>query len=274
MQEKKRFEQPHNINTFIFDLDGTLLNDEHDISDVTAHAINELRDRGFNLVIATGRHINDIRYYLEQLGGGISTITCNGANIHDRNGELIYREGLQQEFITALIPLGNRFNVHTNIYTDSEWLVSAPCESILAPHVKAKFFYKQIDHSEMLAAAALKIIFYGENSLLQELKKEIDIKHSALVNLTFSDEHYLEVMQKNISKGHALKFLLNKLSLAATQAIAFGDGMNDIELLNTVAHPVTMGNSSLSLQALFPEAHRAQTNHNDGVARFLREHLL
>ena len=274
MLQKPLFEKPHNINTFIFDLDGTLLNDDHDISDATVHTINELRERGFNLVIATGRHINDIRCYLEQLGSGISAITCNGANIHDHNGELIYREGLQEEFVKSLIPLGNRFAIHTNIYTDSEWLVSEQCESILLPHVKAKFFYKQIDHSEMLNADALKIIFYGDNLLLQALKQEIDLEHKSLVNITFSDARYLEIMRKNISKGHALKFLLDKLALSPSQSIAFGDGMNDVELLNTVAHPVTMGNSSTVLLALFPQAHRAETNHADGVARFLREHLL
>jgi len=96
-------------------MDGTLLNDEHALSDMTIRALHELRARGFNLVIATGRHINDIRCYLQQLGGGIAAITCNGANIHNQQGELIYREGLPLLVNETLLPLGAQFDVHINM---------------------------------------------------------------------------------------------------------------------------------------------------------------
>jgi Cof subfamily protein (haloacid dehalogenase superfamily) len=262
------------VNTFVFDMDGTLLNDGHELSDLTLRALKELRERGFNLVIATGRHFNDIRSYLQQLGGGIATITCNGANIHDRNGELIFREGLPLLVNEALIPLGANFNVHTNMYTDAEWLVTAPCEELLEAHEKDQFFYRQIDIQEMIHTPALKILFYGQNAELQALKAQILRDYSLAINLTFSDEYYLEVMQNKISKGHALKVLLEKLSLPVNRTMAFGDGMNDVELFRTVAHPILMENSNASLKQLFPHAQRAQANHNDGVARFLFDTIL
>ena len=81
-------------------------------------------------------------------------------------------------------------------------------------------------------------------------------------------------MQKNISKGDALKILLAKLGLPLNQTMAFGDSMNDVELFKTVAHPILMENSGRNLNALFPQAQRAQANYEDGVARFLYEHVL
>lgn len=265
---------PHNIATFVFDMDGTLLNDEHELSELTLRALHELRKRGFTLVIATGRHVNDIRGYLQQLGGGIATITCNGANIHDRNGELIYREGLPLLVNEALIPLGTKFNVHTNMYTDSEWLVREPCAELLEAHEKDQFFYRQIDMQEMLTTPALKILFYGQNSELQALKAQILRDYALAINLTFSDEYYLEVMQNNISKGNALKVLLEKLSLPVEQTMAFGDGMNDVELFRTVAQPILMENSSATLKQLFPQAKHTLTNQDDGVARYLFDNIL
>lgn len=265
---------PHNIDTFVFDMDGTLLNDRHELSEATLHALHELRARGFNLVIATGRHINDIRGYLQQLGGGIAAITCNGANIHGRNGELIYRAGLPPLVNETLVPLGERFNVHTNMYTDTEWLVTKPCEELLEAHESAQFFYRQIDLQEMLVTPALKILFYGENAELQALKVQIYKERPLEINLTFSDDYYLEVMHNHISKGHSLNILCEHLSLSVERAMAFGDGMNDVELFRTVAHPVVMENASNTLKQLFPDAHRAQTHHEDGVARFLLEHIL
>ncbi|HTF96666.1 MAG TPA: Cof-type HAD-IIB family hydrolase [Cellvibrio sp.] len=262
------------VNTFVFDMDGTLLNDAHELSALTIRALNDLRARGFNVVIATGRHINDIRGYLQQLGGGIAAITCNGANIHGRNGELIYREGLPLLVNEMLLPLGNEFDVHINMYTDTDWLVVKPCESLLEAHESAQFFYRQITLDAMLATPALKILFYGANADLQALKVQIYKANPPDINLTFSDENYLEVMQHNISKGHALRILLDELSLSVDQAMAFGDGMNDVELFRTVAHPVVMENASTTLKQIFPDAHRALMNHEDGVARFLYENIL
>lgn len=261
-------------NTFIFDLDGTLLNEHHELSDLTIQTLKNLQTRKATLIIATGRHINDIRCYIEQLGGGIAAITSNGANIHDQDGKLIYSQGLPLTVNKALIPLGAQFPVHTNLYTDSEWLINAPCESVLSAHARSQFFYRVIDQQEMLSTQVLKIYFYGEQYHLLALQKQIDGDLTRSLNVTFSDENHLEFMQKNISKGDALKILLEKLNLPLNQTMAFGDSMNDVELLRTVAHPIVMQNAVASLNALFPSAARAPGNYNDGVAQFLLDYML
>ena len=264
----------HATSTFIFDLDGTLLNEQHEVSALTIQTLNELRARNATLVIATGRHINDIRCYIEQLGGGIAAITSNGANIHDQNGQLIYSKGLPLTVNESLIPLGAKFPVHTNIYTDNEWFINAPCEAVLAAHAASQFFYRVLDQQAMLTTHALKIYFFGEQHELLELQKQIDPDLARSLNVTFSDENHLEFMQRNISKGDALKILLEKLNLPLNQTMAFGDSMNDVELFRTAAHPIMMENASPSLQTLFPNAQRAQTNGKDGVAHFLLDHVL
>ncbi len=262
------------VNTFVFDMDGTLLNNHHELSAQTLDALNALRARKAHVVIATGRHINDIRCYLEQLGGGIAAITCNGANIHDANGSLIANHTLPLTANNALIALGNEFDVYTNLYTHSEWLVSKPCEVMLKAHMESQFFYRETSQQEMLETPALKIMFYGEHAELLALRNRIDSGLTSSLNITFSDDNYLEIMQKNISKGEALKFLLAHLGLPLDQTMAFGDSMNDVELFRTVAHPILMENAGSKLQAIFPNAKRAQPNYEDGVARFLKENLL
>lgn len=268
------FEKSQTPSTFVFDMDGTLLNEHHELTPLTIRALNELRERGHHLVIATGRHFMDIRAYLKQLGGGIATITCNGATIHNGDGELIKRELLPLAVNEILLPLGEACGLHLNMYTDSEWLVNAPCESMLDAHAQSQFFYRQIALTEMLSTPALKILFYGENALLQQLKTQILAALPVPIHLTFSDEYYLEAMPHNISKGHALKFLLEQLHLPLTNSMAFGDGFNDVELFRAVTHPVVMGNASEPLKQLFPQARRALNNSEDGVATFLYEQVL
>jgi Cof subfamily protein (haloacid dehalogenase superfamily) len=261
------------INTFIFDMDGTLLNNQHELSELTVKALKELRERNANLIIATGRHINDIRCFIDQLGGGIAAITCNGANIHDADGMLVASQDLPLTANETLITLGNQFNVYTNLYTHSEWLVSKPCESMLKAHLKSKFFYRETSQQEMLLIPALKIMFYGDHIELLKLRAQITPDISSLLNVTFSDDNYLEIMQKNISKGDALKILLPKLGISLNQTMAFGDSMNDVELFRTVAHPILMQNAVKNLHTLFPDARLAKANYEDGVAHFLYDHL-
>lgn len=262
------------INTFIFDLDGTLLNDNHELSDETLRAFDALRARNANLVVATGRHIKDASAYLERLGGDIAAITSNGANVHDRHGNRVYCQPLPQIINQAILPLGQAAGVHSNLFTEDEWLVCGPNQTMLNSHAYSKFFYRQTDQAEMLEASALKILFHGEHGVLRGLKEQILSAKPAPLNITFSDENHLEIMQDKISKGHSLKRLLETLALPIENTMAFGDGMNDVELFNTVAVPVVMENASSALKALFPKAHRARHNHEHGVARFLGEFIL
>lgn len=267
------FENQPTPDTFVFDMDGTLLNEHHELTPLTIRALHELRARGKHLVIATGRHFRDIRAYLEQLGGGIAAITCNGAMIHNPAGELIQRACLPLSVNELLLPLGEQCGVHLNMYTDSEWLVNAPCESMLDAHAQSQFFYRQIPLQEMLATPALKILFYGENAKLQQLKTQILTTLPVPIHLTFSDDYYLEAMPNNISKGDALKTLAEHLQIPLANSMAFGDGFNDVEMFRTVSHPVVMENASEKLKALFPDALRAKGNYAEGVATFLFEQL-
>lgn len=261
-------------NTFIFDLDGTLLNEHHELSALTIQTLHSLRARKANVVIATGRHIGDIRCYLTQLGGGIAAITSNGANIHDADGNLIYSQGLPLSVNQALLSLGEQFPVYTNLYSDTEWLINRDCEAVLAAHARSQFFYRVLDRQAMLNTPALKIYFYGEPKQLLALQAQIPAEISAALNVTFSDESHLEFMQKNISKGNALLILLERLGLSPSETMAFGDSMNDVELLRTVAHPIVMQNAVPALNALFPAAARAPANYKDGVAQFLLQNVI
>lgn len=262
------------VDTFVFDMDGTLLNNTHQIAPLTVAALQELQARGFTVIIATGRHFNDLGYYLQQLGGNIATITCNGANIHNPQGELIYRQGLALQVNQAILPLAEKFNVNINMFTDSEWLLTEPCDAMVDAHDETQFLYRQVSMQEMLGTPALKILFYGEHAELQRLKKQIQDEYALDIHLTFSDDCYLEVMQSTISKGFALNVLLEKLALPLNRTMAFGDGMNDVEMFQTVAHPIIMENASANLQQLFPRARRAQPNHQEGVAKFLFDYVL
>lgn len=260
--------------TIIFDLDGTLLNDHHQISDATVEAVKMLRNKGFQLVIATGRHFKDIQAFIKQLGGGTAAITTNGASVHNKMGELVYQQCLPVEVNRDLLNFADDFSIHTSVYTKDEWLVHQPRESLLIPHQQSGFFYRQTHRSEIFATDALKLLFNDQRANLQRLKDRIDTRYGPVLHTTFSDEHYLEVMRAGVSKGDAIRILLKSTGLSTANTLAFCDGLNDVELLRTVAHPVVMENADAALLQMFPLASRARSNNEDGVARFLWSRVL
>lgn len=271
---ERLFESNPEEATIIFDLDGTLLNDHHQISDATVDAVKMLRNKGFQLVIATGRHFKDIQAFIKQLGGGIAAISTNGASVHNKMGELVYQQSLPVEVNRDLLSFADDFSVHTSVYTKDEWLVHEPRESLLVPHQQSGFFYRQTQRSEIFATDALKLLFNDQRANLQRLKTRIDAIYGSVLHTTFSDEHYLEVMSAGVSKGDAIKILLKSTGLSTANTLAFCDGLNDVELLRIVAHPVIMDNADVSLLQMFPLASRTRSNNEDGVARFLWSRVL
>jgi hydroxymethylpyrimidine pyrophosphatase-like HAD family hydrolase len=77
-------------------------------------------------------------------------------------------------------------------------------------------------------------------------------------------------MAAGVSKGHALQVVLDRLSLKREQCIAFGDGQNDLELLQTAGHPRLMSNANPRLIAALPNVVQIGSNEESGVAKHLR----
>jgi hypothetical protein len=78
-------------------------------------------------------------------------------------------------------------------------------------------------------------------------------------------------MTSNVSKGRALKFVLERLDVDASRCVAFGDNMNDIDLLETAGHPFMMNNANPDLITRLPHVPRIGNNFEAGVAHHLRK---
>ena len=81
-------------------------------------------------------------------------------------------------------------------------------------------------------------------------------------------------MAKGVSKGHALQLVLDHHELTVDDAMVFGDGMNDLEMLQLAGHPVLMENSHADLKHAIGDCHRAPSHKQDGVARFIENYFL
>lgn len=258
----------------VCDLDGTLLTPEHRLGPYTRSVLDRLRRQGLELMLASGRHFQDIRTLSDQLGGNGCLISSNGAAVHDRQARLVHRTVIDPECVGFLIGDPAFSRVHINVYRSEDWLVERPEPSLLQYHQDSGFGYRITDLASLEPDDILKVFFYGEPAELKELEGLILGRYGDRLSTTFSLPVTLEVMAQGVSKGAALAQVAEGLGVALSEVLAFGDGMNDREMLRLAGKGVRMGNADPRLKQALPDLDEIGTNREESVARYLEELFL
>ena len=263
-----------NYKAVICDLDGTLLNDEHRVSDYTKEVIQKIIAKGIKLFIATGRHHIDAGEIRGQLGLDTTLITSNGARVHDEAGEEILAYDLSEEIAKGILDLERDDEIHINLYQGDYWLVERENEALHAYHRESGFQYKVVPFHALDSFNLTKIYYTCEDhEKLVALQGKIENLFPERLNVTFSNPNCLEVMAKGVSKGMAISKVLEQHSIHPREAMAFGDGLNDLEMLQVVGKGLIMGNAHDKLKEALSKHEVIQSNDEDGVAKYL-ERLL
>jgi hypothetical protein len=269
MRQSKGFEVSYKL--VVSDLDGTLLTPEHRVGDYTRRVLRRLRSDGIELAIASGRHFQDVRAVSKLFGSGVCTISSNGAAVHDGDGEVLEMTAIESECLDFLTTDPAFASVHTNLFGAHEWLVERPEPKLLAYHAESGFAYRVVDFRRLDGEPVLKVFFFGGHSELCELERHIIEYSAGRVTTTFSLPVTLEVMAGGVSKGAALERICKRRGLDLSEVIAFGDGLNDLEMLRTAGSGVLMGNADPRLKSALSEHRVIGQNGDEAVARCLEE---
>lgn len=274
MSESNQNKLSQQVQLVVSDLDGTLLNAEHLLSEVTRETVQKLVDQGYQFMLATGRHYQDVRLIGQQLGVDMCLITSNGGRVHNQAGELLYENHMPANLVAEVLSISNDFAVHRNIYQQEKWLVEEPHEELLAIHHASGFAYEFRDFSQLDLNGIDKIYFTAEHEQLLILEAKLQTALGQSLNITFTSPEYLEIMNLGVSKGRALEMIMQQRGLASNQVLALGDGMNDKEMLTVAGFGVVMDNAADSVKDYLSNLPIAKSNSEDGVAEYLKKHLL
>ena len=256
----------------ISDLDGTLLNSQHQVSDFTRSTLKTLVDGGVKFIVATGRHIIDVQGIRQTMGFECDLITSNGALVSAADDSLLFQYTLAPEMAEDLIRLsdGNP-DYDTNIYTRNDWYLAREVPELLEFHKDSGLLYTVADLSQIDMTGIHKFCFTGEHPALVGLERILLERYPDQASIVFSRDDCLEVMAANVNKGNSAKEALAAFGLDIDDAIAFGDGMNDYEMLTMAARGFVMDNATDRLKRALPAHPVAQHCDEDGVARQLIE---
>lgn len=254
------------------DLDGTLLSPDHTFSRYTRDTLQMLAAHHIHFVFATGRHHIDVAQMRDNLALNAWMITSNGARVHDTNGKLVFHRDLPAD-IARELPLMVRQQPHiiTNIYRNDEWLMDRHQPEELRFFQEARFDYEVFDPEQFDTLGISKIFFICPNhDTLFQLEQQINSRWGQRINASFSTISCLEVMAGNVSKGHALNYVAQTLGYGLNNCIAFGDGMNDQQMLTMAGKGCVMANAHQRLKDLLPDLEVIGSNTDDAVAHYLR----
>lgn len=255
------------------DLDGTLLNSDHQVDPFTAATLQQLQARGLHFVIATGRHFRDVAGIRDRLGIRPYLVTSNGARVHDARDNRIHAHDLPADIVKRLVApdiAGMHGRVIVNLFVDDAWLIDREAPQLLMFHQDSGFRYEVAHLAAHDGQQVAKVLYIGDAADLSIVERNLARHFGDALHVTYSLPDCLEVMAASASKGRALAFVLEQLGLPAERCIAFGDNMNDIDMLESVGHPFMMGNANPRLIARLPHVPRIGNNFEAGVARHLR----
>lgn len=255
------------------DLDGTLLNSDHQLDPYTIDTVRRLADGGVPFVIATGRHYADVAGIRDVLGIRPYLITSNGARVHGPDDTRIHAQDVPADAVRQLVRpelVGTHGRVIVNLFTNDGWLIDRDAPQLLAFHQDSGFRYEIVDMLAHDGADIAKVLYIGEPEDLAVVSGNLARRFGDALYVTYSLPDCLEVMTANVSKGRALRVVLERLGVDPAHCVAFGDNINDIDLLETAGYPFMMNNANPDLALRLPKVPRIGNNFEAGVARHLR----
>lgn len=259
-----------NIKLIITDLDGTLLNNHHTISEFTKAIFQALHEQNYILVVATGRHHLDAMALVESLNVPLYLVTSNGARIHSPTKDLLFSVNMDSETIQSILALDIDPDITTVLFKEEVWQTNIHNEKLNSFSKEVTYNRELVNFKEIEDFEAIKIFFTHENQeKLLAVRDLILEKHPESFNHAFSLPICLEFMDKSVDKSVAIAKILEIEQLDFRNTIAFGDGFNDEKMLLSSGKGLIMGNAPQSLKEKLPHLEIIASNHEDGVAQYL-----
>jgi Cof subfamily protein (haloacid dehalogenase superfamily) len=228
------------------DIDGTILRPDDTIEASTRQAISILQSKGITVVLATGRPLHEITELGKELNIQ-SFIAYNGAYaIID--GKEVFKENMLRKDVEKYYSVAIQHR-HDIVFFTHEKNYFTNLESDLTKGFMKTFHLTKNDrfNPSILDDVLSMTIITNEENASRHYKSLGDNYHFAPVNVT-GFTNCLDVIRDRVNKGIAVKAVLAHFGYGSESAIAFGDGMNDKEMLSTVGEGFAMGSGHPDLQ--------------------------
>ena len=229
------------------DIDGTLLNSQHQVMPCTQNRLQNLHKKGVPIVLCSARPPEGVNLVARQVGLKGPVACYNGGLIFDENSTILRDVGIDiqlamnfKRFVTERFP-----DLVVSAYLYNVWMAEDPQQPEILQEAEISGCIPLQGSLEQVASAAThvhKLLCIGDAMRIRALQKEAQQQFPQLMALR-SKATYLEILSPESTKGSAAQVLLKHYDLKPEQAVAFGDSDVDADMLQYCGFGVAMGNA-------------------------------
>jgi Cof subfamily protein (haloacid dehalogenase superfamily) len=284
------------IKVVVTDMDGTLLNEKHEISEPSLRAIEKLDKENIRLIISTGRHYISTMRTLEKYNIKCDYIVASGAEVRDQEGKVLKQIPMDHSNFQEILDRIKAFKGEIRFCSDEfDYMLGTEEDKRKSMLLEAKHFFntetpEEVEASELfqkrlasvkcidsvedlreLNVTIYKIfIFSSEEAVILEMDKALSSVEGIVSASSFPTN--LELTHINAQKGIALKEYIEKLGFAMEEVMVLGDSMNDYSMLSMdFGATVAMENAMEEIKKV--SKYMTKSNNEDGFAYAIEKML-
>lgn len=263
----------------VLDVDGTLLNDEREISKRTLAALLKVQQMGVRIVLASGRPtygLMPLAKTLELGNYGGFVLSYNGCQIiKAQNGEILFERRINPEMLPYLEKKARKNGFAIFTYHNDTLITDSPDNEYIKNEALLNNLkiIKEDEFSTAIDFAPCKCMLVSDKEeALIELEQHWEKRLAGTLDAFRSEPYFLEVVPCGVNKANTLGALLEHLEVTREEAIAVGDGVCDVTMLQLAGMGVAMGHSQDSVKVCADYV--TASNEEDGVALAVEKLIL
>ena len=261
------------------DIDGTLLNSNHMISQKTKEVIEiAANEKQIPVILVSARMPKGILFLQEELNINVPIICYSGALVLDEKNNVLSNSFISISDVRGVYNFVKEIGVHISLYKDDEWYIEEMDEwakqemEITNISPKVMNFTDLFNVWQQQNLGPNKILCMGQHNSIKELDELIKSYDSSNLNIYPSKPTYLEIMLSIASKTSAIELLCKRFNVQRSEVIAMGDNYNDIDMIKFAGMGIAMDNAPEGVKQYADDI--TLSNDEDGVAEAIKKYIL
>ncbi|WP_455716740.1 HAD family hydrolase [Anaerosporobacter sp.] len=256
------------IKLIATDIDGTLLHSDQTLPEDISEVINKLHEKNILFSVASGRPYLTLQQDFEPLSPNILYIADNGSHVVYQGKELAVHS-IDNSIINELILLTREIpQAYSVVCTTKGAFVESDEPAFLTELEKYYVKYTVVDDLTKLDERVIKYTVCDLNGAEQNSYPKF-LPYQETIQLCVAGFVWLDFMQKGINKGTAIKEIQELYNITPEESMAFGDYMNDLEMMKSVYYSYAMANAHEDLKKV--SRFETASNDEDGVTTKVKE---
>lgn len=277
------------IRLIASDMDGTLLNSDHDIDIETVEAIKKAEEAGIIFAISTGREYDSVKVLLDKHNLKAQCVLSNGAEYRDEDGNILDVINIKEDSAKKIIEILDKNKMSARIFTEKGVFTTSTREMALQEVIfRTMSFNPSLTEEEAREVAenlgfftCLQFIddldkffeqgvevrkfvaFHNDIEIIDKMKKVLGEIEGLAISSSFRDN--IEITDINAQKGIILEQVAAKMSIAREDVMILGDSFNDYSMFEIFEETVAMKNAIPEVRAI--AKYITDSNDNLGVAK-------